>query len=121
MGLLATLRRNRAARRYARELAPWLERSYGASDSYAPPQIRAGVKELKLDPAFIAIGYAAFLPEEEFDALRPETADRLAYAEARALFERFRPPMRFSVSGPPEVSYQATGWPDSLGGTGHHQ
>jgi len=99
MGWLRIWRLNRAAKDYARRLMPWLQRSYGHSDRYTAAQIRATVTALKLDANFIGLDYAAFLSQEEFDALRAEMKVPFVYDNARALFARFVPPRLFSASG----------------------
>jgi hypothetical protein len=87
------------AKRYARELGPWLRKSYGSSAHYTEGQIRRGVGELRLKQRFIALGYAAFMDEADFEALHDKMPVRLSYQDARAQFERFRPPP--SKSWPP--------------------
>jgi hypothetical protein len=72
MSWLRSWRTNRAAKDYARRMRPWLQRSFGHSDRYTAAQIRAAATALKLDRDFIGLGYAAFLPQEEFDSLRAE-------------------------------------------------
>jgi len=106
MGWLGTRRTNRAAKDYARRMTPWLQRSYGHSERYAAAQIRAAVTALKLDGDFIALGYAVFLAQDEFDTLRPAMTVPLAYDDARALFARFVPSRRSSAVGDaPENAY----------------
>ena len=99
MKLIAALRKRRSAKRYARELAPWLRRNYGASRHYTPQQLRAAVRALALDERFIAFAYAAFLPEAEYDALSTHMPWWLPYEEARDTFARFVPPTGFATSG----------------------
>ncbi len=101
MGLFSTLRRNRAAKRYARQLPPWLQRNYGASERYTLPQIANGIAALRLDPRFVALALAAFLDEAEFEALRPQMPIALGYDEARELFRRHVPPKLSSAYGEP--------------------
>jgi hypothetical protein len=109
MGLFTALRLSRAARRYGQELPPCLARSYGSSEYYTPPQIREAARALGLDPRFIAIGYAAFLPKEQFDAVEAEMPISLSYAEARAAFERHAPWPYRSASGQPNISWNIFG------------
>ena len=90
-GWFQTLRLRHAAKTYARRLPRFLAEGWGGSETYTPGQIEVAARELKLDPAYIAIGYARFLPENEFDALRDRMAVQVAYAEARDLFVRFTP------------------------------
>ena len=111
-GFVGWLRRSqmrRAAKQYARRLGPHLRRAYGASEHYKAPQIRASVTRLGLNSRFIAIGYAAFLLEEDFAFLASDMPVYIPYREARNLFERFRPPALFSASGNPETSIKTEG------------
>jgi|SRR5712671_4227680 len=85
MGWLRSWRTNRAAKDYGRRMGPWLQRSFGRSDRYAAGQIRATVTALKLDRDFIGLGFAAFLRQEEFEALRTEMTVPFGYDDARAL------------------------------------
>ena len=91
MGWLQQWRMHRAAKQYARRLGPHLQHAYGASEHYSAAQIRTGVGKLGLDPNFIAFGYAAFLPEAEYEAAARTAPLHFMYAEARELFDRFRP------------------------------
>jgi hypothetical protein len=101
MVILTWFGKRRAARRYARELAPRLARSYGASEHYSVGQIRAAVTALGLDGPFVAIAYAAFMRREEYDALPAPLRTSFAYEEARDLFLRFVRPHLRSASGEP--------------------
>ena len=99
MGWLRSWRTNRAAKDYGRRMGPWLQRSFGRSDRYAAGQIRATVTALKLDRDFIGLGFAAFLRQEEFEALRTEMTVPFGYDDARALFARFVRPRLSPTSG----------------------
>ena len=90
------------AKRYAREMGPWLRKSYGASPEYTEAQIRRAVGALGLDERFIAFGYAAFMSEDAFEDLRDRMPLRLTYQDARARFARFLPRLKPSSSGPVE-------------------
>ena len=98
VGWLRRLQMRRAAKQYARRLGPHLQRAYGAAEHYSAPQIRAGVVKLGLKPRFTAIGYAAFLPEDQYASAALSAQIRLSYDDARELFERFRPPKSFGAS-----------------------
>jgi hypothetical protein len=93
--MLTRWQNRRAAKRYARALPLWLRRHYGGGDegreSYTLPQIRKGVSALKLDPKYIALAYAAYLPESEYNALNAELPRQIAFDEARALFVEYEP------------------------------
>ena len=108
--------RNRAAKRCAREVAPWLRRSYGASEHYSIAQIRTAVESLRLDRRYVAIAYAAFMAREDYDALAAELPIPLAYDEARDLFLRFVRPVLRSASGEPGVDVNMV---QGDGGFGH--
>lgn len=84
-------RMRRAAKQYAQRLRPHLQRAYGASEHYSAGQIRTSVGKLGLNPKFIALGYAAFLPEAEYDGVVSTTPIEIPYPDARELYERFRP------------------------------
>ena len=89
MGWLSRLRLKRAAKDYARRLPLALAEGWGSSERYTPAQIRASVKSLKLDAGLIALGYAAFLEEPEFESLKAEMPVAILYGEARDLFSDF--------------------------------
>jgi hypothetical protein len=108
MGWLRQLQIRRAAKQYARRLPPQLARAYGSSESYSRAQVQAASAKLGLNPKYIALGYAAFLPEETFSALTADMAIYISYREAREVFHRFRPRALFSVSGNPETSINIT-------------
>ena len=88
MGWLRTWRINRAAKQYGRRLPQQLREGWGFSETYTAGQIKSAVKKLGLDGNFIALGYATFLPEEQFDSLRAEMPIPLSYVEARMTFAR---------------------------------
>jgi uncharacterized protein DUF6559 len=119
MGLLDRWRLRRAAKRYARSLGPALVAAFGASEFYTPPQIRTAVSRNGLDARFLALAYAAFLPEAQFDAMKQDMPRPLAYAEARALLERYRPSQVFSASGEAPESAYVTAGPWTGGGSSH--
>jgi hypothetical protein len=77
------------AKRYARELGPWLRKSYGPSSDYTEGQIRRGVLELRLDEQFIGLGYAGFMKQETFESFSDRMPVKFSYEEARAKLERF--------------------------------
>ena len=89
MGWLRTWRVNRAAKQYALRLPRRLKEGWGFSEYYTPGQIKAAVKKLGLNADFICLGYAAFLPEEQFDQIRADMPVLLSYQDARAAFDRY--------------------------------
>jgi hypothetical protein len=91
MGWLRRFRLNRAAKRYAAELPARLRRGWGTAEFYTPEQIRAAAREARLDTRFIALGYAAFLPEPEFHSLWLHLPRVFTYEEARTAFRRHLP------------------------------
>ena|SRR5215471_5610653 len=99
---------HRAAKRYGLRLGAHLQRAYGAAEHYSPPQIRAGVAKLGLNPSYIVLGYAAFLPEEAFVSLAKSMPVYLPYQEARETFVRYRPTRLTSASANPETSINVT-------------
>jgi hypothetical protein len=88
----------RPAKRYARELGPWLLKSHGSSPLYTEAQIPRGLLELRLDARYIAFGFAAFLGAKGFNALRETLPIKLSYDEAIAEFRRFLRPAGVSSS-----------------------
>jgi hypothetical protein len=114
MGLFTRWHLRKAARRYATGLGPALAAAYGGSEHYTADQIRLTVDRVALDTRFIAFGYAAFLPREQFDALQPHMPIQLSYDEALSLLERYRPSQPLSASGDAAVSDYVT---SSVGST----
>src|SRR4051812_18976580 len=94
----------RAAKQYAHRLGPQLARAYGPSEFYSPAQIEAGIAKLGLNPQFIAIGYAGFLPSENYSRAAAQAPIYIEYGEARELFERFQPANLFSASANPKAT-----------------
>ncbi|MDB5477130.1 MAG: hypothetical protein JWP49_2641 [Phenylobacterium sp.] len=91
MDWIDAIRLRRAAGAYARKLPNHLARAYGRGSSYTPGQIRRAVTALKLDPAFICVGLAAFLDEAEYLSLKADLLNPLEYTTARAAFIRRLP------------------------------
>jgi hypothetical protein len=120
MGLLRRLQIRRAAKRYTRRLGPHLARAYGPSEFYSPGQIRAAVTKLGLSPKFIILGYAAFLPEDGFSAAAAAVPVYIPYQDARAVFERFRPPSLFEAPHYYESGIGLLGGSDPSGDGGSH-
>ena len=97
---LEQLRLKRAASQYGRRLLPELWSRYGASTLYTAAQIQRTVEALELDRRYIALGYAAFMPKEEYDSIARTVPMPMSYETAHALMARFaaRPPS-FSETG----------------------
>jgi hypothetical protein len=115
MGWLGRWRLRRAAKRYARQLGPALGRAYGASEAYTPAQIRAGASKLALNLEFILLGYAAFLPQDQYESVAGSAPTYIPYDEARALFVRFKPPNLFFASSYYESGLGMVGGSDQSG------
>ena len=81
----------RAAKRYGAVLHPWLVKNYGDGAVYTPAQIRKGIEALKLKPKYAAIGYAAFLREQDYEKLRGDMPWSPPFKDARALFIEHQP------------------------------
>ena len=97
---LEQLRLKRAARQYGRRLLRELWSRYGASPRYTVAQIQQAAAASGLDRRYIALGYAAFLPKEEYDTLASSMLAQMSYADARAMFNRFAvSPPSFSETG----------------------
>ena len=103
MRLLQWLQLRSAAKRYARSLGPALQRDYGTSEFYTPPQIRAAARRLGLPEAFIDLGHAVFLPEATFDevAIDRQKGRREALIK---LFRRHEPRIPLGSWNSPENS-----------------
>ena len=86
--LIAKIDRRWCAPKFAQRLGPRLLRDYGASKFYTPGQIRAACAKCGLPRRQIALGYAAFLPQAEFETTA-EVALRTDYRTLRSLFFRF--------------------------------
>ena len=67
-------------------------------------KIRAAVAKTGLNPKFIVLGYAAFLPEEGFVAVASGAPIYIPYQDARDLVQRFRPANLLSASANAEAS-----------------
>ena len=91
MRLFSSWRRRRAAKRYAQRLGPCLLKHFGNSPAYTRGRVERCVAELRLDPRYIALGFACFLEEADFDALATSLPIRIGYDEARGLVARYRP------------------------------
>jgi hypothetical protein len=76
------------APKFARRLAPRLLRDYGASKFYTPGQIRGACAKCGLPRRQLALAYAAFLPQAEFEAATDATVWP-DYVTLRVLFFRF--------------------------------
>lgn len=102
--LLTSLAERSAARRYARDLGPRLQRDYGSGQYYTAPQIIAAARKARLPQGHIAIGFAAFMPPEAFANLSPEGD----YQALRNLYSRFVRAGGGYPAGPPGMT--AYGW-----------
>jgi hypothetical protein len=94
------LRAKFAVKNYARKLPAQLARDYRKSETYGGGQIRRAVVAARLNPKFLVLGYAAFLPKALFDELRPSMPIKLEYEEARILFLDAVPIMLVSTTSP---------------------
>ena len=116
--LIRKIDRRWCAPKFAQRLGPRLLRDYGASKFYTPGQIRAACTKSRLPRRQLALAYAAFLPQTEFEA----TADGVAradYKRLRALFFRFTSEGEdFSIAPAPVNAHvaQVMGHPSGLGG-----
>lgn len=91
MGFLERWTLRRGAKRYANLLGPALAAAYGASESYSVDQIRTAVSKCGLDDRFIALGFAAFLPDDQFQATERGVLSDLSREDCRALLAHYRP------------------------------
>jgi hypothetical protein len=112
VGWLRTLQVNRAAKEYARRLPERLKEGWGFSECYTSGQIKSSVTKLGLNSKYIALGYAAFLPEDQFNLLRSEMPIALSYEEAREAFIRYFPLHLWTKEWEPDKT-------DSMAGGGY--
>ena len=91
MGWLERWRWHRAARAYARSLGSHFSRAYGGEPTYTPAQVDTAVHELRLDPRFIAIGYAEFIEASAYERLHSALPKPIDREIGRLLFDRYRP------------------------------
>jgi hypothetical protein len=113
--LLQSVALRSAARKYARRLGPRLRHDYGSGEHYTAAQIRATAARCRLPSQHIAIGLAAFMPKETFEAL----AIGGDYDLLRNLFRRYvgRTRSHTTFKPAPENSYAGSGGDSS---SGHH-
>lgn len=115
----AKWRLNRAARAYARRLPGQLRAGWGRSTTYTQDQIDAAVRKARLDPAYLAIGYAVFLPAEALATLGAQAVGGFHQAALRETFDRWRP-VRTSWSAPDgDGAIPTEAGYDGGGGHGH--
>jgi len=109
MNVLRRLSLRRAAKQYARRLGPHLHRAYGTAEHYTPAQIRSAATKLGLDSRYIALGYAAFMPEDEYASMAEQTPTAIPYRDACELVARFRPAGRVGAADYYESGIGMTG------------
>ena len=78
----------RAARKFAHRLAPQLRRNHGIGTLYTADQIRVAAGACGLPSRYLSIGYAAFLPPDEFRIVA-DAGRRDSYQQLRSLFFRY--------------------------------
>ena len=106
------------APKFAQRLGRRLLGDYGASKFYTPGQIQAACTKCRLPRRHVALAYAAFLPQAEFDAIADAVA-RPDYDRLRALFFRFTSEGEDFSIAPPSVNAhvaQIMGHPSGMGG-----
>ena len=91
MNVFARMALHRAARRYARLLPGELQADYGASGAYTAGQIAATLDRRQGPGRYVAVAYAGFLTESDYQAIAPSLPVVLPYNLARDLFQRARP------------------------------
>ncbi|HVP86382.1 MAG TPA: hypothetical protein VMS78_16795 [Rhizomicrobium sp.] len=82
----ASQRFRRAAAKYGERLPRVLTGSFGPSERYTPQQVQRAVGIAGLNPRFIAIAYAAYLSQPDFDAVCPVKPGVLDYAMLREIY-----------------------------------
>ena len=98
--ILGSMRLRKAARRYARELPSRLRKDYGASKTYTSPQIVRAAESAGLPSNYICLGLAAFLTEEAFNSIGPQSFG-MTYEEIRSLLKRYASPDAVSAQSWP--------------------
>ncbi len=86
MGWLDKRRFDHAAKLYALKLPQALAEGWGGSTYYTPEQIRVAATKMKLPPRFIAIAYAAYLPEKTYVERAAQMPMAFPYDQAREAF-----------------------------------
>ena len=69
--------------RYAKFLGPNLQKRYGRSSTYTPAQIERTVQETGLPQSHLWYGYAMFVEEAEFEAVRQSSGRDCDYKGMR--------------------------------------
>lgn len=114
--LVRQIDRRWCAPKFARRLGPRLMRDYGASKFYSAGQIRAACTKCRLPRRQLALAYAAFLPQTEFESTA-DVAVRGDYEVLRTLLLRFTSSGERSSTTPAPMS---DGIGDTSGvGSGH--
>jgi hypothetical protein len=85
---LGRLQLRRAARKYARLLGPQLRKDYGGDAHFTAGQVRTAVRRTALPERYLAIGYAAFMSEEEFKKTMGDVSEA-QYVPLRSVFLRY--------------------------------
>jgi hypothetical protein len=91
MGWLAASRLHGIAKRYAHDLPRFLRDAYSASDVYTCPQLDHAVGALGLPKSYIALAYAAYLPEIAYNEVRTTLPLPMSYEDARSEYFRHIP------------------------------
>jgi hypothetical protein len=106
-----------AAKPYAQRLPRRLRQGWGASKAYTQGQIDAAVRDLRLNPKYVFIAYAAFLAPKD-PASAQATFEGVTILEAQAAFDRWRPiSSNWSSNDAADGSYSTA---DNYDGGGHH-
>jgi len=67
MGILRKMRGNRAIKKIAKKLPPFLATSYGYSEAYTPGQVGTAVESTRCSSDYIDHAYAMFCDETSFN------------------------------------------------------
>ncbi|MBO6521830.1 MAG: hypothetical protein JJ900_15690 [Rhodospirillales bacterium] len=108
--------KNRAAKKYASKLGPYLQKAYGASNTYTAKQINSAVQKLGLSMKYICFGYAAFTTAETYKKLSNDMLISMPRDEALSLFNKYKPSTPYSAGANAETSIDIRG----SGYTGSH-
>ncbi|HEY4940093.1 MAG TPA: DUF6559 family protein [Rhizomicrobium sp.] len=97
---------HRAARKYAGKLPHQLFVDYGHEEFYSEAQIHRAVADAHLNPRYIVLAFARYLPREHFEKLAPALPVKLDYYAARELFIADEPIVLQSRTGTPGRMYR---------------
>ena len=94
--MLDRIRWRLAAFRYAGRLPDTLHRNFGARRYYSEVQLRRAAQDCHLNPKYIALAFAKYLTDTDYDRLAATMPMQIDRQQARELFDTFIP-QRFLI------------------------